>query len=132
MKNTPRRAKSLAEAVPGDLDPMGLARLYKTPPFWRAVAPRDPAIVARLKREREEELADQAIWIARLPEVERPTVHENGDPELLQQSWAESARTQKRLDPEGYALSEAREKHFIETGCDEPFPEVRVYRKRTR
>ena len=32
----------------------------------------------------------------------------------------------------GYALSEAREKHFIETGPDEPFPEIRVYRKRTR
>jgi hypothetical protein len=132
MKNTPRRAKSLAEAVPGDLNPTGTARCYKNPPFWRPVAPPDPAVVAQLKREREEELADQAIWIARLPEDERPTVHENGDPELLQQSWAEAARTQKRLDPEGYALSEAREKHFIETGSDEPFPEIRVYRKRTR
>ena len=107
MKTPPRRVKSPDGAVPGDLDPTGTFRRYKNPPFWRPVAPPDPAVVARLKREREEELADQAIWIARLPEDERPSLHEDGDPELLQQSWAEAARTQKRLDPEGYALSEA-------------------------
>jgi len=54
MKNTSRRAKSLAEAVPGDLDPTGTFQRYKKPPFWRPVAPPDPAVVSRLKREREE------------------------------------------------------------------------------
>jgi len=72
-----------------------------------------------------------AQWVASLPEDERPTAPHPYDPSLRTQTWAESARTQKRLDPEGYAEWKARERHFIETGSDEPWPTWRVYRSRT-
>ena len=72
-----------------------------------------------------------AQWVASLPEDERPTLPRKDHPTMLTQTWAESARTQKRLDPEGYAEWQARERHFIETGSDEPWPTMRVYRSRT-
>jgi len=72
-----------------------------------------------------------AQWVASLPEDERPTLPRKDDPSMRTQTWAESARTQKRLDPEGYAEWQARERHFIETGYDEPWPTMRVYRSRT-
>lgn len=69
-------------------------------------------------------------WVASLPDDERPTALHPYDLTMRTQTWAQSARTQRRLDPEGYAKWQARERHFIETGSDETWPTMRVYRSR--
>ena len=114
------------------LETKGTWERYATAPFWRSL---DPVVLGRRESVR---LADRAVslkrqaWlIATLPENERPTEQDPRDPELLRQSWVEAARTSARLDPEGEAIWEARERHFIETGSDEPV-KFRVYHYRPR
>ena len=106
---------------------------YATAPFWRSL---DPVVLGRRESVR---LADRAVrlkrqaWlIATLPENERPTEQDPDNPEFLRQSWVEAARTSARLDPEGEAIWEARERHFIKTGSDEPWAPFRVYHYQPR
>ena len=115
------------------LEIKGTSERFATAPFWRDM---DPVVLGRRESTR---LADRAVslerqeWlIATLPEDERPTERDPRDPELLIQSWVEAARTSARLDPEGEAIWKARERHFIETGYDEPWAPFRVYHYRPR
>ena len=115
------------------LETKGTSERFATAPFWRDM---DPVVLGRRESVR---LADRAVrlkrqaWlIATLPENERPTEQDPGSPEFLRQSWVEAARTSARLDPEGEAIWEARERHFIKTGSDEPWAPFRVYHYRPR
>lgn len=111
----------------------GTSERYATAPFWRDM---DPVVLARQESSRlavrAEKLKRQAWLIATLPEDERPTERDKDDPEILTQSWAEAARTGARLDPEFEAIWHTRERHFIETGYDEPWSQFRVYHHRPR
>jgi len=106
---------------------------FAAAPFWRDM---DPVVLGRRESYRiaahAERLARQEWLMATLPEDERPTEPDPHHPGFLRQSWAEAARTGARLDPEGEAIWEARERHFIETGFDEPWAPFRVYHYRPR
>jgi hypothetical protein len=111
----------------------GTSERFAAAPFWRDM---DPVVLGRQESNRiavhAERLARQEWLIATLPEDERPTERDPHNPEFLRQSWVEAARTSARLDPEGEAIWEARERHFIETGSDEPWAPFRVHHYRPR
>ena len=115
------------------LEIKGTSERFATAPFWRDM---DPVVLGRQESNRiavhAERLARQEWLIATLPEDERPTEPDPHHPGFLRQSWVEAARTGARLDPEGEAIWEARERHFIETGFDEPWAPFRVYHYRPR
>ena len=114
------------------LETKGTSERFATAPFWRDM---DPGVLGRRESfrliNRAVSLKRQAWLIATLPENERPTEQDPRDPEFLRQSWVGAARTSARLDPEGEAIWEARERHFIKTGSDEPV-KFRVYHYRPR
>ena len=118
------------------LEIKGAWERFAAAPFWRSM---DPVVLGRRESARLSHRADELrrqAWLtayyATLPEDERPTEPDPHNPEFLRQSWAEAARTGARLDPEGEAIWEARERHFIETGSDEPWAPFRVHHYRPR
>ena len=139
MAETPFDFVELARRVRNGETPLeikGTSERFATEPCWREM---DPVVLGRQESARLSYRADELrrqAWLtayyATLPEDERPTEPDPDNPEFLRQSWAEAARTGARLDPEGEAIWEARERHFIETGFDEPWAPFRVYHYRPR